>query len=266
MLTFQDVFPQSKPLIACIHLMALPGAPLYGGDLKAIYRRAVEEAEIFQRAGVDGLIIENFMDVPFFPDRVPSETIAVMAGVAREVRRAVSIPIGINVLRNDADAALSVAIAAEAQFIRVNVHNGAMLTDQGIVQGQAYLTARKRAALGADVLVFADVAVKHAAQIAELGLDIQARDLAKRSLADALIVSGSGTGAATEMKDLDLVAKSVDLPVLIGSGTTPANLRALRSLAGGFIVGSYFKREGIAQNEVQESRVQDFVQVFKAIS
>lgn len=263
---FSDLFSTPKPLIACIHLMALPGAPLYAGDLKAVYDRAIREAEIFARAGVDGLIIENFMDVPFFPDQVPNETVACMSAVAREVRNRVQCPLGINVLRNDADAALSVAVASQADFIRVNVHNGAMLTDQGLVQGKAYATLRKRAQLGADILVFADVGVKHAAQIAELGLDIQARDLTKRSLADALIVSGSGTGAATNFNDLKLVQENSNLPVLIGSGTTPNNLRPLHNVASGFIVGSYFKRDGIAQNEVEEGRVQDFVQVYRAIS
>lgn len=265
-MTFQDLFPNRKPLIACIHLMALPGAPLYGGDLNAVYDRAIREAEIFGKAGVDGLIIENFMDVPFYPDRVPTETVAAMAAVSREVRNRASCPIGINVLRNDADAALAVAVAAQADFIRVNVHNGAMLTDQGIVQGRAFDTLRKRANLGAKVLILADVGVKHAARIAEMGLDIEARDLTKRSLADALIVSGSGTGAATDFNDLKLVQENSHLPVIIGSGTTPNNLRLLHSEADGFIVGSYFKHEGIAQNEVQENRVKDFLEVYRAIS
>ena len=265
-MSFKDLFPKRKPLIACIHLMALPGAPLYGGNLSAVYDRAIREAEIFGNAGVDGLIIENFMDVPFYPDRVPSETIAAMASIAREIRNRVTCPIGINVLRNDADAALAVAVAAEAHFIRVNVHNGAMLTDQGVVQGRAFATLRKRAQLGANILILADVGVKHAARIAEMGLDIEARDLTKRSLADALIVSGSGTGAATDFNDLKLVQENTHLPVIIGSGTTPNNLRLLHSEASGFIVGSYFKREGIAQNEVQPSRVRDFVEVYRAIS
>ncbi|MEM0998547.1 MAG: BtpA/SgcQ family protein [Bacteroidota bacterium] len=263
---YSDLFPERKPLIACIHLLALPGAPLYGGKPSAIYERALAEAETFARHGVDGLIVENFRDVPFYPDRVPNETVAAMAAVGHEIRKAVKIPLGINVLRNDADAALSIAAAIGADFIRVNVHNAAVLTDQGIVQGRAYATLRKRDQLRAPVLIFADVAVKHAAPIAALGLDIEARDLSERSLADALIVSGSGTGAATQVQDLEVVQQNTHLPVVIGSGTNPSNLRSLHSLADGFIVGSYFKRDGKADNAVEEARVRDFCEIYAALA
>ncbi|HHG84721.1 MAG TPA: phosphorybosylanthranilate isomerase, partial [Bacteroidetes bacterium] len=141
---YHDLFPKSKPLIACIHLLALPGAPLYKGDLQGIYDRALAETAIFVEQGVDALIVENFRDVPFYPNRVPTETIATMAAVCREIRNNCDIPLGINVLRNDADAALSVATAIGADFIRINVHNAAVLTDQGLVQGRAYDTLRKR--------------------------------------------------------------------------------------------------------------------------
>lgn len=262
---YSDLFPKRKPLIACIHLLALPGAPLYDGDLERIYDRALAETEIFARHGVDALIVENFRDVPFYPDRAPSETVAAMAAVCREIRRKTDIPLGINVLRNDADAALSIATAIGADFIRVNVHNAAVLTDQGIVQGRAYDTLRKRNHLKSKVLIFADVSVKHAAPIAPLGIDIETRDLSERSLADALIVSGTGTGAATSLKDLQLVKDNTSLPVVIGSGTQPSNIRPLHALADGFIVGSYFKKDGKADNEVEASRVKDFCQIFAAL-
>jgi membrane complex biogenesis BtpA family protein len=262
---YSDLFSSRKPLIACIHLLALPGAPLYDGDLQAVYDRALAEAEIFARNGVDALIVENFRDVPFYPDQVPNETVASMAAICREIRKQVKVPLGINVLRNDADAALSIATAIGADFIRVNVHNAAVLTDQGIVQGRAYATMRKREQLQAPVLIFADVAVKHAAPIAPLGLDIETRDLSKRSLADALIVSGSGTGAATNLQDLQTVKDNTHLPVVIGSGTQPSNLRSLHALADGFIVGSYFKKDGKADNEVEEGRVRDFCEIYSAL-
>lgn len=261
---FQDLFSHRKPLIACIHLRALPGSPLYDGNLQAIYDQALAEAELFAAQGVDGLIMENFRDIPFYPDRAPAETVAAMAAVGREVVRKVKIPLGINVLRNDADAALSIAASIGAHFIRVNVHNAAVLTDQGIVQGKAYETLRKRNHLRSQVLVMADVAVKHAAPLANLGMDIEARDLTERSLADVLIVSGSGTGAETSVQDLQTVRDNTHLPVIIGSGTRPSNLKHLHPLADGFIVGSYFKQGGMADNQVDPSRVKDFVQVFGA--
>ncbi|MEM7035789.1 MAG: BtpA/SgcQ family protein [Bacteroidota bacterium] len=265
-ITYKDIFSNRKPLIPVIHLLALPGAPLYDGNMQAVYDRAVAEAKIFAENGADALIVENFRDVPFYPERVPAETVAAMAAVCREIVRAVHIPVGVNVLRNDADAALAVATAVGADFIRVNVHNAAVLTDQGIVQGRAYSTVRKRKALGARILLFADVAVKHAAPIADLGLDIEARDLTERSMADALIVSGTGTGAATNLADLQIVKDNTHLPVLIGSGTTPANLKHLNAIADGYIVGSYFKKDGIADNVVEAGRVRDFVQAYNVLN
>jgi len=262
---FNDLFPKRKPLIACIHLAALPGSPLYGGSMEGVIDRATYEAEVFSRQGVDGLIIENFSDIPFYPERVPSETVAAMAAVGREVVNRVKIPVGINVLRNDADAALSIATAIGAHFIRVNIHNAAALTDQGMVHGRAYETLRKRRALGSQVLILADVDVKHAAPIATIGLDVETRDLTKRSLADALIVSGSGTGATTNLDDLSVVQSNTNLPVLIGSGTNPTNLKETSTMADGFIVGSYFKHDGMASNEVDPTRVQSFVEKYNSI-
>jgi uncharacterized protein len=264
--TFQDLFSNRKPAIACIHLLALPGAPLYKGDLQAIYDQALAETEVFVKEGVDALIVENFRDVPFYPERVPNETVAAMAAICREIVRRAKIPVGINVLRNDADAALGIATAIGAHFIRVNVHNAAAVTDQGLVHGRAYDTLRKRDALRAPVLIFADVAVKHAVPLAPIPLAIETRDLSERSLADAIIVSGSGTGAETALIDLKTVKENTHLPVIIGSGTTPSNLRALNTYADGYIVGSYFKHHGKAENAVDAGRVRDFLQVFRAIS
>jgi uncharacterized protein len=262
-ITYSDLFPQRKPMIACIHLQALPGAPLYGGDMRPVFDQAIAEAEQFAKAGVDAIIVENFRDVPFYPDRVPSETVAAMGALCREiVMHAGGLPIGVNVLRNDADAALGIAAAVGAQFIRVNVHNAAALTDQGVVEGRAYATTRKRNMLGAQVLIFADVAVKHAAPIAHIPLHIETRDLSERSLADALIVSGSGTGAATSLDDLRIVKENTHLPVVIGSGTTPSNLAAMNSYADGYIVGSYIKVDGKADNAVDAQRLASFLDFY----
>jgi uncharacterized protein len=260
---FHDIFSKRKPLIACIHLQALPGAPLYGGDMRPVFDQAIAETELFAQAGVDALIVENFRDIPFYPDKVPAETVAAMAAICREVvNHAKGMPVGVNVLRNDADAALGIATAVGARFIRVNVHNAAMVTDQGLVQGRAYATLRKRNALGAKVMIFADVAVKHAVSLGDIPLQIQTRDLSERSLADALIVSGSGTGAATRMEDLELVKDNTHLPVIIGSGTTPTNLASLNQFADGYIVGSHLKVDGRAENAVDSMRLQQFVELY----
>lgn len=264
-MAFQDLFPSRRPLIACIHLMPLPGSPLYAGTMREVYDTALAEVEIFTRYPIDGLIVENFRDMPFYPHTLPAETIAALAAVTRDIVREVQVPVGVNALRNDAHAALAIAVAAEADFIRVNVHMGAVVADQGIVQGASHATLRLRAALRSHVLIFADVGVKHATPVADRGLATETRDLTERGLVDAIIVSGDYTGAATSLEDIALVRQHTSLPILIGSGATPDNLPHVYAKVDGLIVGSYFKQEGKAENLVEEARVKRFTDTLKAL-
>lgn len=256
---FYRIFPTPCPVIACIHLQPLPGAPRFE-SMHAVYQTALAEAEIYARQGVDGLIVENFHDAPFYPNAVPAETVAAMAAVVRELVRAHTFPIGVNVLRNDAHAALAIATACEAAFIRVNVHLGAVVADQGILQGQAHETLRLRRQLGSQALIFADAGVKHASPLAGRGLAAEAHELAERGKVDALVVSGAFTGAETSLADLRTVAEVAKLPILVGSGTTEANLPELFAHSQGLIVGSTFKRDGFVENPLDEARVASFMQ------
>ncbi|MBP1712943.1 MAG: btpA [Deltaproteobacteria bacterium] len=262
---FEEIFPTPKPLLACIHLLPLPGAPLYGGSMAEIYERALEEAGVFEESGADGLIVENFRDKPFYPAKVPGETLAALTAVTREVVRKARLPVGVNALRNDAGAALAAATAAEAHFIRVNIHMGAVVSEQGIIQGVSHETLRLRAALRSGVLIFADVGVKHAAPLADRGLPAETRDLAERGMADAIIVSGELTGSETRPEDVEAVRANTSLPLLIGSGATPENIHRIFDKADGFIVGSYFKKEGKGDNFVEEQRVRGFVRRLKEL-
>jgi membrane complex biogenesis BtpA family protein len=230
-----------------------------------VYDRALQETEIFSRNAIDGLIIENFRDKPFFPVRVPAETVAALSAVAREVMKLANIPIGINVLRNDGESAVAIAAAVEAQFVRVNVHMNAVVSEQGIIQGTSHLTLRLRSALRSDVMIFTDVGVKHAAPLADRGLAIETRDLAERGLADAIIVSGELTGAETKTADVEIVRQNTSLPILIGSGATPENLHKVYSKVDGVIVGSYFKTDGKGNNFVDEKRVKAFVAAMESL-
>jgi membrane complex biogenesis BtpA family protein len=255
---FTELFEAPKPLIGCIHLMPLPGSPLYGGRMREVYDTALREVEVFKRNSIDGLIVENFRDKPFYPDRIPAETIAALTALTREVVKAALVPVGVNALRNDAQSALAIATAAEAHFIRVNVHMNAVVSEQGIIQGESHNTLRLRAALRSEVLIFADVGVKHAAPLADRGLAVETKDLADRGLADAIIVSGELTGSETRVEDVEIVRRNADLPILIGSGATPENLHRVYLKVDGFIVGSYFKKDGKADNLVDENRVKAF--------
>jgi membrane complex biogenesis BtpA family protein len=264
-MVFKDLFTAQKPLIPCIHLLPLPGSPRYTGNMREVYNTALSEVAIFTRYPIDGLIVENFRDVPFYPSTLPAETIAALASVTREIVKAVQMPVGVNALRNDASAALAIATATEADFIRVNMHMAVVVSDQGIIQGTSHETLRLRAALHSKVLIFADAGVKHATPLGERGLVAEARDLTERGLADALIVSGAFTGSATRPEDVDIVRQHTTLPVLIGSGATPDNLQHVYAKVDGLIVGSYFKKEGKAENLVEEARVKAFTDAIKTL-
>src|SRR5216117_4444971 len=115
-----DVFNIRKPVIAMLHVPALPGSPQNKLDFNAINDWVLRDAEALAGGGTDGLMIENFGDVPFYPRQVPPHTVAYMTALAGEVRRRFELPLGINILRNDPASALAVAAAVAADFIRVN--------------------------------------------------------------------------------------------------------------------------------------------------
>jgi uncharacterized protein len=188
-----DLTKRRRWLIGVVHLLPTPGSPR-GVSMLRLLERARADARALRAGGCHALIVENFGDAPFHKERVPAETIAALALALAEVRElAGELPVGVNVLRNDARAALGLCAAAGADFLRVNVHTGAMLTDQGLVEGRAADTLRERARLCPRAALLADVHVKHAAVLGGETLEDAAADAWERGGADALIVSGRGT-------------------------------------------------------------------------
>ncbi len=245
-----------KILIGVVHLRPLPGSPRWAGDFEHVMRSAVKDALAYERGGAHALFVENFGDVPFAKTDVGPETVAAMAAAGRAIRAAVKLPIGFNVLRNDARAALALCAACGGSFIRVNVHTGAMLTDQGLIEGAAGDTLRYRRQVCPEARIFADVHVKHAVPLGNWNIAIAARDTVERGLADALIVSGTGTGFAAEVADVESVRRACpSAKILIGSGVTTANARDYLRLADGLIVGTSLKAGGKVSNPVDAKRV-----------
>jgi hypothetical protein len=247
-------------LVGMVHALPLPGSPRWGGSLDAVIARAVADARALEAGGLDACLVENFGDTPFGPGRADPASVAALAVVAREVRRAVGCPVGVNVLKNDARAALAIAAATGAAFVRVNVHVGAVVADQGLIQGEAYETLRYRRLLGTETRLFVDVGGKHAVPLAPVPLEQVARDAAERGLADALVVSGAATGAPTPLDDVERVrAVLPDRPLLVGSGVTPDTVRALLGAADGAIVGTWLKEGGRVDRPVDPARVRALV-------
>lgn len=248
-----------KRLIGVIHLKPLPGAPRYGGSMADVRAAAVADARSYEDGGADGLLIENFGDLPFTGGRVGPETVAGMAAAAEAVRQAgVELPVGFNVLRNDARAALGLAAVCGGAFVRVNVHTGTVSTDQGVIEGNAHRTLRRRKELCPGTAVWADVQVKHGVPVGDLGIAEAARETFHRGLADALIVSGVATGAATGSDDLQRVrAACPDAPLLVGSGASAGTAAELLEHADGLIVASSLKVDGVLANPVDPARVRE---------
>jgi len=247
------------PLIGMVHLGALPGAPGFSGDFEAVLAAAAADARVLQEAGFDAVLVENFGDRPFFADDVPKVTVAAMSRAVAEVRRTVTLPVGVNVLRNDALAALAVAAATGAGFIRVNVLAGSMTTDQGPIRGRAAEVARLRAALGAPVRILADVFVKHAVPPAGITLERAAADIWERAGADALIVTGPSTGRAASLDEVARVKQAAPgAPLYVGSGVTEATVSNVLKVADGVIAGTALKADGLIAAPVDPGRARAF--------
>ena len=254
------VFRTGKTLIGMIHVPALPGSPRCSMSFEEIRQFVLADSAALAEGGVDGLMIENFGDVPFYASRVPAHTIAFLSTLAFEVKTRLQLPLGINVLRNDGIAAIAIAAAAGAEFVRVNVYTGARLADQGILQGEAHEIARYRRALMAKAQIWADIAVKHSVALAERCLADEVEDTLSRGLADAVIVSGTSTGKPTLLEDVRTVKRHAgDAAVYVGSGLNISNAEALLELADGAIVGTAFKLGGNVSAPVDRARVSALV-------
>ncbi len=261
------IFKTKKPVIGVIHLLPLPGSARWSGDLEDVFLRAEQEALALSSGGIDSIIVENFFDAPFVKDRVDVSTACALTLAVARIKSVTKVPIGVNVLRNDAITALAIATVCGADYIRVNVLSGAMVTDQGIIESDArnVLLYRKQMMQEKNIKIFADVMVKHAYPLGE-GTDIalSAKDTMLRAGADAIIVSGTGTGQAPDMNDLQKVRNALpDAPILIGSGSNQDNAKDLLAIADGIIVGTTLKRRGQLEQPVDVDRVRDFVNVVK---
>jgi len=263
----RDLFGPGKAFIGVIHLLPLPGSPRWGGNLQKVLDRARQEADVLVQGGAHGIVVENYGDAPFRIGRVESETVSAMTLAVRAVRDVSSLPVGVNMLRNDAGSALAVAAVTGAGFIRVNVHYGVMAADEGLVTGEAFETLRRRQALGVGVKILADVLVKHAAPLGQTDLGLMAWETATRGMADGLIISGPATGLPTDAADLAAARREVPNGfILVGSGVTESNARDLLAIADGAIVGTSLKRDGVITNPLDPKKVKAMAEIFAELS
>lgn len=267
-----NILRVNPKFIGVVHLSALPGdARANTSSFTPCYQKAIADAQALIDGGVDGIIVENFGSAPFNKgtkdDPAPAHQIAALSVVATQIRTlAPHIQLGINCLRNDALSALGIASAVGADFIRVNILSGTYVTDQGVIEGEAARVLAYRRQLHAEhIKIFADILVKHASPLAPLSAEQACLDTWKRGGADALIVSGTGTGAPVDASLLHKVQNAVNggVPIYIGSGLNINNIQSLAPLASGAIVGTSLKEKGELSAPVSAQRVHDMKQALK---
>ena len=259
------IFKLKKPIIGMIHIRALPGTPKHKQPLSEIISIAVKEARLYERHGLNGVMLENMHDVPYLNRKVGAETTAFMTAIAVKVKKYVSLPLGIQILAGANKEALAVAKSAELDFIRAEGFVFSHIADEGLMNGDAAELLRYRKIIDAEnIAVFTDIKKKHSAHA--ITADVSIAETAKAAeffLSDGVIVTGDSTGSEAEISDLQAVKKAVDIPVFIGSGLTAENLEKYWKLADGFIVGSYFKKDGYWENEISEKRVEKLMNKVK---
>lgn len=248
-----------KALIGVLHCPPFPGSPRYDGrSMNAIYDACLRDMQAYLEGGMNGLIVENHGDVPFLkPEDIGPETTGFLSVITDRIVRETDVPVGVNVLANAPMHAIAVAVAAGASFIRVNQWANAYVANEGFMEGRAGQALRYRASLGgANVKVFADSHVKHGSHaiVADRSVGELTRDLAFFDV-DAVIATGQRTGNAATLEEIDEVDSATSLPVLVGSGVTPANIADILAKVDGVIVASSLKRNGDWWNEVEVARV-----------
>lgn len=261
----KDVFGVDRALIGVIHVGGLPGTPSHDRSLTGIVDAAVAEARLYVSAGFDGLLIENTHDRPYLKGAVGPEIVASLAVIGREIRRAApAAPLGVQVLAGANQAALAVALACGASYVRVEGFVFAHVADEGLIESSAAALLRYRRAIGAEgIRVFADIKKKHSAHA--LTADVSLVETAKAAeffLVDGVIVSGIATGEPTDAAEVRAVASAIGVPVLVGSGVTSANLRDYTA-ADALIVGSDVKGGGVWSGPLDETRTRAVASAFR---
>ena len=259
------VLNHEKPIIAMIHIDALPGTPKYKGDIISIINKAKSEALLYKDAGVDILMIENMHDVPYLNRTAGPEITAIMSILLFEVKNISGLPSGIQILAGANQQALGAALAAGADFIRAEGFVYAHVADEGFFNSDAGEILRYRKQIGADhISIFTDIKKKHSSHSITDDTDIA--DTAKAAeyfLSDGVIITGSATGKEPSLEEIRLVKESINIPVLAGSGITIDNVRDYNQYCDALIIGSYFKTDGKWYNPVEIKRVKEFVYKIK---
>jgi uncharacterized protein len=260
---WERIFPTGKPLIGMIHVQALPGTPGSKLPVNEITALAVREAQLYEQSGLDAIMLENMHDVPYLNNSAGSEITAALTAIACAVKQVVPLPLGIQVLASANREALAIALAADLQFIRAEGFVFGHLADEGYMDSCAGELLRYRKQIGAEhIAILTDIKKKHSAHTLTADVSIgETAAAAEFFLSDGLIITGTSTGKAAILQDIQEVRQHTSLPIIIGSGITANNLAEYWTLADGFIIGSYFKENGLWSGSLSEDRIRKLIRV-----
>ena len=254
-----------KPVIGMVQLGPLPGGSRYkGGGIDAVLGTALDDATTLAKYGVDALMAQNLGDLPVGP-HATSAQVAWMTRVASEIRSRFDGPLGLNFLENDAEAMLTVASASGADFVRIKIYVGAMMTPFGVESGQAFAAIRARNALdAANVAIFADVHDRTGIPIASGGLGEDLDYAIQLGGADGLVLTGKTYDQTLEFVRFarERVGK---IPILVGGGVTERNFGEVARIADGAIVSSSLKDTSVAFGKFLPAKVEAFMNEVKRV-
>lgn len=258
---------KEKQLIAMIHVPALPGTPMNKLNMKQIFNVCLNEAETYLNEGIKILAIENMHDTPYLLKKIGHEIVSSMTAIALQIKNKFEVPCGIQILAGANKEALAVAKAAGLDFIRAEGFVFAHVADEGIFQSDAGELLRYRKIIDAeDIFIYTDIKKKHSSHSITSDTNIvETAKAAEFFHSDGIIITGISTGKEPDINELKSVRKNINLPLIIGSGMTADNIEKFYNLADGFIVGSYFKKDGNWKNKLDKNRIRNFVEKFNSM-
>ncbi|MHA1971435.1 MAG: BtpA/SgcQ family protein [Candidatus Hodarchaeales archaeon] len=253
-----------KPLIGMVHLPSFDFITLEK-TFDDVIEFSLQEAATLEKAGFDAILVENFHDAPYSKYRIDDYKYSIMNNIVNVIVKNSNIPCGVNILRNAAVQALILATVNSASFIRVNVFEGAYITDQGIIESVAKEVIQKKNEIRSQVKILADVHVKHALPFGGSGFTLEesARNALTRAKADAVIVSGRETGALVDLRELKNLTSFSGIYPILGSGLTANNLSQVFPYISGAIVGSWLKEDDL-ESPTDQNKAEELVNAWKS--
>lgn len=248
------------PVIGMVQLAALPGSSRYtGGRVDDRLAAAIADAEVLAAHGVDVLMVQNLGDLPV-ASHATSAQVAWMTRVTAEIRSRFGLPVGLNLLENDAEAMFAIASAAGADFVRIKVYVGAMMTPFGLETAQAHAAIRARNACdAADVAIFADVHDRTGNPVASGGFAEDLDFAVRLGGADGLVLTGKSYRQTLEFATAARKQLGA-LPIVIGGGVSADNFAELAEVADGAIVSSSLKDSASAFGKFDPAKVKAFME------